>query len=55
MPGLSELRPFALSESELGEEAKSTEKTAFDIKLKKYDTITKIKIIKDVRTFMNLG
>jgi large subunit ribosomal protein L7/L12 len=53
--GPSELGPSALSESELGEEAKATEKTAFDIKLKKYDTITKIKIIKDVRTFTNLG
>ncbi len=55
MSGPSELGPSALSESELGEEAIATEKTAFDIKLKKYDMITKIKIIKDVRTFTNLG
>uniref|UniRef100_A0A2P2QKW4 Uncharacterized protein MANES_13G111200 n=1 Tax=Rhizophora mucronata TaxID=61149 RepID=A0A2P2QKW4_RHIMU len=33
----------------------AAEKTAFDIKLEKYDTAAKIKIIKEVRTFTDLG
>nr|POE81846.1 50s ribosomal protein l12, chloroplastic [Quercus suber] len=36
-------------------EAKAAEKSAFDLKLKKYDAAVKIKIIKEVRTFMDLG
>lgn len=36
------------------EEAKA-EKTAFDVKLEKFDAGSKIKIIKEVRTFTNLG
>ena len=31
------------------------EKSAFDLKLEKYDAAAKIKIIKEVRTFMDLG
>ncbi|KAL8118335.1 uncharacterized protein LOC141723704 [Apium graveolens] len=31
------------------------EKTAFDVKLEKFDTSAKIKIIKEVRTFTSLG
>ena len=36
-------------------EAKAAEKTAFDIKLEKYDAAAKIKIIKEVRAFTDLG
>jgi len=35
--------------------AKAAEKTAFDIKLEKFDAAAKIKIIKEVRTFTDLG
>ena len=31
------------------------EKSTFDLKLEKYDAATKIKIIKEVRTFTDLG
>ncbi|KAJ7297011.1 hypothetical protein O6H91_11G089300 [Diphasiastrum complanatum] len=36
-------------------EEKEPEKTAFDVKLEKYDAAAKIKIIKEVRTFTALG
>ncbi|XWS45135.1 hypothetical protein CRYUN_Cryun15aG0110800 [Craigia yunnanensis] len=36
-------------------ESKAAEKTAFDIKLEKFDAAAKIKIIKEVRTFTELG
>ncbi|KAL4181801.1 hypothetical protein AMTRI_Chr12g239260 [Amborella trichopoda] len=36
-------------------ETKVAEKTAFDVKLEKFDTAAKIKIIKEVRTFTDLG
>ncbi|EXB94038.1 50S ribosomal protein [Morus notabilis] len=36
-------------------EAKAAEKTAFDIKLEKFDAAAKIKIIKEVRSFTDLG
>ncbi|WOL03596.1 hypothetical protein Cni_G12316 [Canna indica] len=36
-------------------EEKKVEKTAFDIKLEKFDAAAKIKVIKEVRTFTNLG
>ncbi|KAL6960269.1 hypothetical protein U1Q18_033492 [Sarracenia purpurea var. burkii] len=36
-------------------EVKAAEKTAFDIKLEKFDAAVKIKIIKEVRTFTDLG
>ncbi|KAJ1420853.1 Ribosomal protein L7/L12 [Sesbania bispinosa] len=35
--------------------AEAAEKTAFDIKLEKYDAAAKIKIIKEVRAFTDLG
>lgn len=37
------------------EEKKKEEKTAFDVKLEKFDTASKIKVIKEVRSFTNLG
>ncbi|KAA0036410.1 hypothetical protein IC582_018240 [Cucumis melo] len=36
-------------------ETKEAEKTVFDIKLEKFDAAAKIKIIKEVRTFTDLG
>lgn len=36
-------------------EEKKAEKTAFDVKLEKFDTAAKIKVIKEVRSFTNLG
>ncbi|RRT38732.1 hypothetical protein B296_00033818 [Ensete ventricosum] len=36
-------------------EEKKAEKTAFDVKLEKFDAAAKIKVIKEVRTFTNLG
>ncbi|KAF6155466.1 hypothetical protein GIB67_019992 [Kingdonia uniflora] len=36
-------------------EEKKVEKTAFDVKLEKFDAAAKIKVIKEVRTFTNLG
>ncbi|KAF8390424.1 hypothetical protein HHK36_024950 [Tetracentron sinense] len=36
-------------------EEKKAEKTAFDVKLEKFDASAKIKVIKEVRTFTNLG
>ncbi|XP_010272847.1 PREDICTED: uncharacterized protein LOC104608515 [Nelumbo nucifera] len=36
-------------------DAKAVEKTVFDIKLEKFDAAAKIKIIKEVRTFTDLG
>lgn len=36
-------------------ETKAAEKTAFDVKLEKYDQPAKIKIIKEVKTFTGLG
>ncbi|CAN0927736.1 50S ribosomal protein L7/L12 [Linum grandiflorum] len=36
-------------------DAKPAEKTAFNIKLEKYDAAAKIKIIKEVRSFTDLG
>jgi large subunit ribosomal protein L7/L12 len=40
---------------EKGGEEKKVEKTAFDVKLDGFDAAAKIKIIKEVRTFTNLG
>jgi len=37
------------------EEEKKVEKTSFDVKLEKFDAASKIKIIKEVRTFTALG
>ncbi|KAJ7975802.1 50S ribosomal protein L7/L12 [Quillaja saponaria] len=36
-------------------EEKEAEKTAFDVKLEKFDAAAKIKVIKEVRAFTNLG
>jgi len=36
-------------------EEKKAEKTVFDVKLEKFDAAAKIKIIKEIRTFTDLG
>ena len=56
-PAVSGLGPSSATGSEVGsgEEAKAAEKRAFDLKLEKYNAAAKIKIIKEVRTFMDLG
>lgn len=37
------------------EEKKMVEKTAFDVKLEKFDAAAKVKVIKEVLAFSNLG
>ena len=56
-PVVLRLGPSSASGSRAGsgEEAKAAEKNAFNLKLEKYDAAAKIKIIKEVRTFMDLG
>ncbi|CAL9762725.1 unnamed protein product [Musa acuminata subsp. burmannicoides] len=41
--------------AEAAKPAEEKEKTAFDIKLEKFDAAAKIKVIKEVRTFTDLG
>lgn len=70
MPTLAErlkipkLQPISTEGMELGPqdgatgpkaEEKKAEKTAFDVKLEKFDAAAKIKVIKEVRTFTDLG
>lgn len=40
---------------EVGVEEKAAEKTAFDVKLDAFEAASKIKVIKEVRTFTSLG
>ena len=59
------LQPISLEGIDLGPqggaagstkaEEKKAEKTAFDVKLEKFDTAAKIKVIKEVRAFTSLG
>ncbi|XP_059656397.1 uncharacterized protein LOC132303232 [Cornus florida] len=59
------LQPISVEGVDLGAEAgqaagskkaeEKVEKTAFDVKLEKFDAAAKIKVIKEVRTFTNLG
>ncbi|XP_028781272.1 uncharacterized protein LOC114737500 [Neltuma alba] len=63
-PRLPKLQPISTEGMDLapqdgaagpkGEEKKA-EKTAFDVKFEKFDAAAKIKVIKEVRTFTNLG
>ncbi|KAK7329642.1 hypothetical protein VNO77_23814 [Canavalia gladiata] len=70
MPALAErlklpkLQPISTEGMDLGPEGgaagpkveeKKAEKTAFDVKLEKFDAAAKIKVIKEVRAFTNLG
>ena len=56
-PAVSGLSPSSASgfRAESGKEAKVAEKSAFNLKLEKYDAAAKIKIIKEVRNFTDLG
>lgn len=56
-PVAAGLAPSGPSAAESGSPAAADakEKTAFDIKLEKYDAAAKIKIIKEVRAFTDLG
>ncbi|KAE8662848.1 50S ribosomal protein L7/L12 [Hibiscus syriacus] len=47
--------PAASAPGASASETKAAEKTAFDIKLEKFDAAAKIKIIKEVRSFTDLG
>ncbi|XP_010246191.1 PREDICTED: uncharacterized protein LOC104589541 [Nelumbo nucifera] len=59
------MQPIATEGMDLGQggpaagsakaEEKKVEKTAFDVKLEKFDAAAKIKVIKEVRAFTNLG
>ncbi|KAJ7949481.1 50S ribosomal protein L7/L12-like [Quillaja saponaria] len=53
--GLGSSGPASAGSGSGTTEAKAAEKTAFDIKLEKYDAAAKIKIIKEVRAFTDLG
>ncbi|KAI4324169.1 hypothetical protein L6164_023726 [Bauhinia variegata] len=53
--GLGSSGPASAGPASGAAEAKAAEKTAFDIKLEKYDAAAKIKIIKEVRAFTDLG
>ncbi|KAJ1420861.1 Ribosomal protein L7/L12 [Sesbania bispinosa] len=61
---LPKLQPISTEGMEMGSEGgaagpkveeKKAEKTAFDVKLEKFDASAKIKVIKEVRAFTNLG
>ena len=63
---LPKLQPISTDGIDLGQEGgaagagpqveeKKVEKTAFDVKLEKFDAAAKIKVIKEVRAFTNLG
>lgn len=54
-PAISGLESSSGSSAGPAAETKAAEKTAFDIKLEKFDAAAKIKIIKEVRTFTDLG
>lgn len=55
LSGLDSSPAAARSGTGSADEAKAADKTAFDIKLEKFDAAAKIKIIKEVRTFTDLG
>lgn len=59
VPGLGPLGPASSAtgptSSDATASAAAAEKTAFDIKLEKYEAAAKIKIIKEVRAFTDLG
>ncbi|KAE9594865.1 hypothetical protein Lal_00013270 [Lupinus albus] len=56
-PNAAGFAPAGASAAETGAPAaaEAKEKTVFDIKLEKYDASAKIKIIKEVRSFTDLG
>ncbi|BBG93631.1 Ribosomal protein L12 [Prunus dulcis] len=54
-PAISGIGPTSSESGSASTDAKAVEKTAFDIKIEKFDAAAKIKIIKEVRTFTDLG
>ncbi|XP_016650337.1 PREDICTED: 50S ribosomal protein L7/L12 [Prunus mume] len=54
-PAISGIGPSSSESGPASTDAKAVEKTAFDIKIEKFDAAAKIKIIKEVRTFTDLG
>lgn len=54
-PAVSGIDPTSSESGSASADSKVVEKTAFDIKLEKFDASAKIKIIKVVRTFTDLG
>ncbi|KAL6180786.1 hypothetical protein ACLB2K_047445 [Fragaria x ananassa] len=54
-PAVSGIHPTSSESGSASADSKVVEKTAFDIKLEKFDASAKIKIIKEVRTFTDLG
>ncbi|XP_021802270.1 uncharacterized protein LOC110746360 [Prunus avium] len=54
-PAISGIGPTSSESGPASTDAKAVEKTAFDIKIEKFDAAAKIKIIKEVRTFTDLG
>ncbi|XVF17514.1 hypothetical protein REPUB_Repub10bG0129400 [Reevesia pubescens] len=53
--GVTSASPSAPGSGSGAAESKAAEKTAFDIKLEKFEAPAKIKIIKEVRAFTELG
>ncbi|XP_022775107.1 uncharacterized protein LOC111317052 [Durio zibethinus] len=53
--GVTSASPSAPGSGSGAVESKAAEKTAFDIKLEKFEAAAKIKIIKEVRAFTDLG
>ena len=54
-PGAAGLAGMAVKSSAAAKEEKKPEKTVFEIKLESYEASAKIKIIKEVRGFTDLG
>lgn len=54
-PGVAGLAGMAVKSSSAAKEEKKPEKTVFEIKLESYEASAKIKIIKEVRGFTDLG
>ncbi|CAN6687164.1 unnamed protein product [Malus baccata var. baccata] len=54
-PAISGIGSTSSESGPASTESKVAEKTAFDIKIEKFDAAAKIKIIKEVRTFTDLG
>ncbi|KAI4333009.1 hypothetical protein L6164_017866 [Bauhinia variegata] len=54
-PGAANLAGMAMKSTAAAKEEKKPEKTVFELKLESYEAASKIKIIKEVRTFTGLG
>ncbi|KAK2974764.1 hypothetical protein RJ640_027125 [Escallonia rubra] len=54
-PGAAGLAGIGMKASAAAKEEKKPEKTVFELKLESYDSASKIKLIKEVRSFTDLG